>query len=100
MKNPAQKHSQSHMGMMVLCVALIGGAFFFFSGPGLEGSLSLSILVPLVICVGAHFLMHRFMGHDGNKANPHEQKKPGRLANTNTKTAPPHVSIPNRSHTA
>lgn len=75
MKN-SSNHSHSHMGMMMLCIALMVGAFLFFSG---SGGLSLSLLAPLALCLGMHFVMHRFMGHGDKKSHTHENESPKQL---------------------
>ena len=68
-------HGHSHMGMMLMCVVLMGGAYLFFSSGELGEGLSLATLAPLLLCVGAHFLMHRSMGHgDQHSAHTHEQE--------------------------
>jgi len=96
--NRSQAHSHSHVGMMALCVVLMGGAFLYFSGASPDAGLSLGLLLPLLVCVGAHFLMHRFMGHGEQhsdsakdhdaqerplKSKPHQQITPPRITSAN-----------------
>ena len=96
-KQHSHAHGHSHMGVMVLCVALMAGAFLYFSGANLETGLSLGLLVPLLVCVGAHFLMHRFMGHgDGHAAHTENDKaQKGPLGSLPEKCSRRHVSIQN-----
>ena len=68
-QNTGQSHSHSHMShmsMMVLCVALMVGAIYAFSGFDIAQGLSWALWLPLALCLGGHFLMHRFMGHSEN----------------------------------
>lgn len=55
----------SHAGMMVVCVALMGGALVFLWNGGLdsESGGAWVAFLPLLICVGAHLFMQRAMGH-------------------------------------
>ncbi|MCE8028719.1 DUF2933 domain-containing protein [Halomonas daqingensis] len=47
--------------MMPLCLVLMGGAFVFVLWRGQTGG-SLLLLLPMLLCLGMHFLMHRH-GH-------------------------------------
>ncbi|WP_234277624.1 DUF2933 domain-containing protein [Billgrantia desiderata] len=64
-ETPAQtpgKHSGGlHQWMMPLCLVLMGGAFVFVLWRGQTGG-SLLLLLPMLLCLGMHFLMHRH-GH-------------------------------------
>ncbi len=50
-----------HHWMMTLCLVLMGGAFAFVLWRGQTGG-SLLLLLPMLLCLGMHFLMHRH-GH-------------------------------------
>ncbi|MEG3618713.1 hypothetical protein V5T82_09620 [Magnetovibrio sp. PR-2] len=102
MPNPDNKdthaHGHSHTVMMIMCVVLMGGAFLFFSGADLESGLSLATLAPLLLCVGAHFLMHRFMGHDGqHKSHAQEPSvhKRTQVHKRKKQISPPRIPAPN-----
>lgn len=95
---PSHTHGHSHMGMMILCVVLMGGAFLFFSGADLGAGLSLATLAPLLLCVGAHFLMHRFMGHGEQQtshAHEHEVKESRQAKERHKRLSPPRIIAPN-----
>lgn len=53
-----------HYGMMVCCVVmLLPIAGFFLAGGTLAGMWSnAAAFAPLLLCVGAHLVMHKFMG--------------------------------------
>lgn len=46
--------------MLVCCAAMFAGLYFFVKSD--LGSGSWGLLLPLLICVGMHFIMHRMMG--------------------------------------
>lgn len=65
----------SHMGMMILCCLVMVGALWGISGIELGGGGgALLFLIPLAVCLGMHFVMHRFMGHGGHK-HPQEENQ-------------------------
>lgn len=66
--------SNSHMGMMFLCCLLMLGAFWGLSGSqsGSGGLGAFGLLIPLIVCLGMHFVMHRFSGHGGHKKDQAE----------------------------
>ncbi|MDU8927358.1 DUF2933 domain-containing protein [Alisedimentitalea sp. MJ-SS2] len=70
-----------HYGMMACCaIMLMPIAGYFVAGGTLGGLWSNSAaFLPLLFCVGAHFLMHKMMGKSCHRAS--EDKKP-------TKTIP------------
>lgn len=53
-----------HCGMMACCVVmLLPVAGFFLAGGTLAGMWSNAVaFAPLLLCVGAHLVMHKFMG--------------------------------------
>lgn len=56
------KHSGGlHHWMMTLCLVLMGSAFAFVLWRGQTGG-SLLLLLPMLLCLGMHFVMHRH-GH-------------------------------------
>lgn len=60
-QRPAQHSGGLHHWMMTLCLILMGGAFAFVLWRGQTGG-SLLLLLPMLLCLGMHFLMHRH-GH-------------------------------------
>lgn len=77
--------SSSNMAMWGCCIAMVGGgAFLYFSGgaSALGGSGSLSIALPLLACVGMHFVMHRMMGRSchGTKEEQGDQAPEKQIA--------------------
>ena len=50
--------------MMVCCIAMVlGVAWIFVSAPQEQSwSSKLMLVIPLLACVGAHFLLHRLTG--------------------------------------
>lgn len=66
-QNPQQKPTADklmHYGMMVCCVGmLLPVAGFFLAGGTLVGIWSnVGAFAPLLLCVGAHLVMHKFTG--------------------------------------
>jgi hypothetical protein len=57
-------HSGAHLAMMACCVLmLLPVAGFFLAGGSLgAGGGSLAAFAPLLLCVGAHFVMHKMIG--------------------------------------
>lgn len=53
-----------HWGMMACCaVMLLPIAAYFFSGGSILGAFNnIGAFAPLLLCVGAHLVLHRFMG--------------------------------------
>jgi SNF family Na+-dependent transporter len=70
----------SHVGMMILCCVAMLGAVWGISGIQFEegGMASLILLLPLALCLGMHFVMHRFMGH-GTHEHGHDENHQARM---------------------
>ena len=51
-------------GMWACCAIMIAPVALYFAAGGLSGGIANNaiILAPLAVCMGAHFLMHRFTG--------------------------------------
>lgn len=49
--------------MMTACVVLMGGAVLLFMWRGQSLSSGAWLVLPLALCLGMHFLMHRHLGH-------------------------------------
>lgn len=51
-------------GMMACCIVMVLPIVFYFMAGGTVGGLSdsLGLFAPLILCVGAHFLLHKAMG--------------------------------------
>lgn len=83
--------ANSHKTMMVICcIAMIAGAYLIFRGSSSFGSFE--ILLPLVICVGMHFVMHKMMGGDGHKTrNDEENNGAQEQVSSNLNQSPKHV---------
>ncbi len=70
-----------NMAMMACCVImLLPVGFYFLSGGGVSGlGGNLAAFAPLLLCVGAHFLMHKFMGKschsDENESNADSRRE-------------------------
>lgn len=66
-----------HYAMLICCAVMIAPlAVLLLSGDAVSASSIMSLAVPMAICVGAHFLMHRFMGascHGSSDEKPAEQ---------------------------
>ncbi len=66
--NSNQRNSKSgkfsQFAMMACCAIMIAPIVFFLLAGGQIGGIGdgLAVFAPLAICVGAHLLMHRFMG--------------------------------------
>lgn len=65
-----------HYGMMVCCaVMLLPIAGYFVAGGTIGGLWGKSaVFLPLVLCVGAHFVMHKMMGKSCHGASEDEEK--------------------------
>lgn len=59
-KLPQGGHSRLHRWMMTLCLVAMGGALLFtvLRGQNL-GSGTWLLVLPMLLCLGIHFLMHR-----------------------------------------
>ncbi|MBA2779574.1 DUF2933 domain-containing protein [Billgrantia kenyensis] len=57
-----ERSSRLHGGMMTLCLVMMGAAMLFVLWRGQTGS-SLLLLLPMLLCLGMHFFLHRH-GHD------------------------------------
>ncbi|MHA6326561.1 DUF2933 domain-containing protein [Roseivivax sp. CAU 1753] len=63
-KNKPTADRLMHYGMMACCIVmLLPVAGFFLAGGTLAGMWSnAAAFAPLLLCVGAHLVMHKFMG--------------------------------------
>ncbi|MGY3439821.1 MULTISPECIES: DUF2933 domain-containing protein [unclassified Marinovum] len=65
-------------GMWACCaVMLLPVGAYFVAGGALDGAGGLATFAPLALCVGAHLVMHRFMGkscHGKAKEEPGNSK--------------------------
>ncbi|CAM3472931.1 DUF2933 domain-containing protein [Halomonas lysinitropha] len=52
-----------HKWMMTGCMVLMGGAVLLFMWRGQSLSSGAWLVLPLALCLGMHFLMHRHTGH-------------------------------------
>ncbi|EWH03918.1 DUF2933 domain-containing protein [Halomonas sp. BC04] len=59
-KLPQDGHSRLHRWMMTICLVAMGGALLFtvLRGQSL-GSGTWLLILPMLLCLGMHFLMHR-----------------------------------------
>ena len=56
---PAGKHSGAlHSWLMAVCLMLMGGALLLVLWRG-QTTGGLLLLLPMLLCLGAHFLLHR-----------------------------------------
>lgn len=66
-----------HFAMLICCAVMIAPlAILLLSGDSISSGGIASLAIPMAICVGAHFLMHRFMGascHGSSNEEPAEQ---------------------------
>ncbi len=53
-----------HAGMLICCGIMVAPLVLFLLNGGAVADIlgNVGVLLPLVVCLGAHFLMHRFMG--------------------------------------
>jgi fatty acid desaturase len=56
-----ERSSRMHTWMMTICLVMMGGAILFFMWRGQTGG-SLLLLLPMLLCLGMHFFLHRH-GH-------------------------------------
>jgi hypothetical protein len=64
--SPAGKPSGSlHSWLMTACLVLMGGAFLLVMWRG-QTTGGLLLLLPMLLCLGAHFLLHRHYGRHGD----------------------------------
>jgi hypothetical protein len=49
--------------MMTACLVLMGGAVLLFMWHGQSLASGAWLVLPLALCLGMHFLMHRHLGH-------------------------------------
>ena len=63
-KEPSSPTAALHKWMMTACVVLMGGVVLLFMWGGQSLSSGAWRLLPLALCLGMHFLMHRHVGHD------------------------------------
>lgn len=65
-----------HYGMMICCtVMLLPIAWFLVAGGSLSGLWSnAAFFAPLLLCVGAHFVMHKMMGKSCHGASEEEKQ--------------------------
>ena len=85
-ENPTTPSKQSRTGIKGMHIAMIACCMFMLipvfglvmAGSGRNGSgLNLTTLAPLLLCVGAHLLMHKMLGkscHGKDKDNVEEQE--------------------------
>ncbi len=52
-----------HHWMMTACLVIMGVAMFFLTWRGQSLGTGAWLLLPLTLCLGMHFLMHRHFGH-------------------------------------
>lgn len=57
---------RKHLGMLACCVVMLAPlAYLSFSGSALAlNSASFSTMAPIVICIGLHVVVHKFMGRN------------------------------------
>lgn len=53
-----------HAGMLICCGIMVAPLVLFLLNGGAVTDIlgNIGLLLPLVVCLGAHFLVHRFMG--------------------------------------
>jgi fatty acid desaturase len=62
-KEPSKQAGALHQWMMIACVVLMGGAVLLVMWRGQSMGSGAWLLLPLALCLGMHFLMHRHLGH-------------------------------------
>ena len=62
-KAPSPHAGALHKWMMTACLMLMGGAVLLFMWRGQSLASGAWLLLPLALCLGMHFLMHRHVGH-------------------------------------
>lgn len=79
-KNKPTADRLMHYGMMACCIVMLLPVIgFFLAGGTLAGMWgNASAFAPLLLCVGAHLVMHRFMGKSchSDKANDTIEEAP------------------------
>ncbi|MEL7968164.1 hypothetical protein AAG587_17490 [Vreelandella neptunia] len=60
-KAPSPHAGGLHKGMMTACLVLMGGAVLLFMWRGQSLSSGAWLVLPLALCLGMHFLMHRHL---------------------------------------
>ncbi len=65
----ARMNKSGHALMLICCIAMVAGAgvYLWSLEPGTSWTQQFIALLPVAGCLGAHFLMHRFMGHASHK---------------------------------
>lgn len=61
-KEPSPHAGALHKWMMTLCLVLMGGAMLLFIWRSQSLSSGAWLMLPLALCLGMHFLMHRHLG--------------------------------------
>ncbi|WP_146802079.1 hypothetical protein [Bisbaumannia pacifica] len=61
-KAPSPHIRALHKWMMTACLMLMGGAVLLFMWRGQSLASGAWLLLPLALCLGMHFLMHRHLG--------------------------------------
>ena len=73
-KDPQQARKGMHIAMMACCaVMLLPVAGLFLS----QGGVSIASLAPLLLCVGAHLMMHKFLGKNCHTESRTEKTESG-----------------------
>ena len=67
-----------HWGMMACCAVMLLPIAAFLIGGGTVAGLwaNATVFAPLVLCVGAHFVMHKMMGRSCHGSDEHKQTAP------------------------
>ncbi len=75
-QSPQGQSKLMHYGMMVCCaVMLLPIAGFLVAGGSLSGLWSNAVVfAPLLLCVGAHLVLHKVMGKSCHRASEDEQQ--------------------------
>lgn len=75
LKNLVTRLLGSHFALMGLCVALVVGMFLATGGEASAAGLG-GLLLPLLLCLAMHGLMHRLMGHGAAEDRPEAEPRP------------------------
>ncbi|WP_300514217.1 DUF2933 domain-containing protein [Aliiroseovarius sp.] len=72
---PKSGHSGAHLAMMACCVIMLVPVAGFFLAGGKLGASSANLIAfaPLLLCVGLHFVMHKFMGKSCHSTDKKEE---------------------------
>lgn len=75
--NPKTSNRIMHWGMMACCaVMLLPIAGYFFAGGSILGAFNnIGAFAPLLLCVGAHLVLHRFMGKSCHNEEKHVEEQ-------------------------